>query len=83
VQEDALHVLVVVGVAVSVVVVSMIVRVAVTVVCVAESCKAYNVHEEAEDTNNQELVKSLEFVTLPQSLKGIEDDLHADKSWSC
>ena len=52
VQEDALHVLVVVGVAVSVVVVSVIVRMAVTVVCVAERCETYDVHEEAEDADD-------------------------------
>jgi hypothetical protein len=39
-------------VAVSVVVVSVVVRVAVTVVGVAEGCEAYDVDEEAEDADD-------------------------------
>lgn len=79
-QEDALHVLVIVRVAVAVVVISVIVRMPVTMVCMTESCEAYNVYEEAQNTDNQKFIEPLEFVTFPKSFKGIKDDLYADKS---
>ena len=82
-QEDALHVLVVVGVTMSMVVISVIMRMSMPVVCMAKGCEAYNVDEEAEDTDNQKFVQSLELMTLPQPLKGIEDDLYTDKSRLC
>ena len=77
-QEDALHVLVVVGVAMAMIVVSVVV--AVPMVCMAKGCKTHNVDEEAQDTDNQKFIQSLQLVTFPQALESIEYDLQTDKS---
>lgn len=78
-QEDALHVLVVVRMAVSVIMsfMPMVVRVAVAVMRMSKCSQADDVHEKAEDADDEQFVQTLEFVALPQSLESIEDDLHA------
>jgi hypothetical protein len=65
------------------VVISMIVGMAVSVMCVSKGCEAYDVNEKAENTDNQELVQSLQFMTFPQALERIEDDLYTDKPKLC
>jgi hypothetical protein len=79
VQEDALHVLVVVGMAVPVVVVAVIVRVSMSMMCVAKSSETHDVDEEAENTDDQEFVQSVQLVAFPQTLECVKDDLYTDK----
>lgn len=47
------------------VVVSMVMRVSMAVMCVAKGGEAHDVDEEAENTDNEEFVQSLQFMTLP------------------
>lgn len=82
-QKNALHVLVVVGVAMAMVVISMIVGMPMSMVCVSKGCEAYDVDEKAKDTDNQELVQPLQLMTFPQALKSIENDLYTDKPELC
>jgi hypothetical protein len=61
-EEDALHILVVVMmVAMRMVVISvaMPVIMPMAMVCVSKSCEAYNIHQEAKHTDNQEFIEPL------------------------
>lgn len=78
-QKDALHVLVVMGMSVAVVVISVLVRMSMAVVCVSEGCETHNVDEEAQNTDNQKFVQSLQLMAFPQAFESIEYYLHTDK----
>lgn len=48
--------------------------------CMAESGETHNVDEEAENTDDEEFVQSLQFMALPQAFGCIKDDFYADKA---
>ena len=66
-------------VAVAVIMISVVVRMSMAVVCVPKGRKTHNVDKEAEYTDDQEFVQSLQLMTFPEAFESIEDDLNTDK----
>ena len=59
--------------------VRMPVVMSVTMMSMPKRGQSNNVDEESKDTDNEELVQSVELVTFPEPLKSVEDNFYTDQ----
>ena len=59
--------------------VRMPVVMSVTMMSMPKRSQSNNVDEESKDTDNEELVQSVELVAFPEPLKSVEDNFYTDQ----
>lgn len=78
-QEDTLHILIVVRMTMAMIVSFMSMVVSMTVVSMSKCGETDNIDQEAKDTNDQKLIQSLEFMAFPKTLRSIGNNLDTDE----